>query len=162
MDRVNIVQANLEDSQHQSAVLGMLRSYARDPMGNGQDLAEDVQAVLIDKLRTHPTPLIFLALEEPRPIGIAVCFLGFSTFQARPLINIHDLHVVSELQGQGIGRGLLGAVEEKARTLDCCKLTLEVQENNWPALGLYHSFGFDEGVYEAEAGRVLFRHKPLV
>lgn len=89
-----------------------------------------------------------------------MCFLGFSTFLARPLINIHDLHVVAEVQGLGIRRRLLKAVEEKAHALGCCKLTPEVQENHLPALRLYCSAGFDEGVYDMEAGRVRFRQKP--
>jgi ribosomal protein S18 acetylase RimI-like enzyme len=52
-------------------------------------------------------------------------------------------------------------VEEKARQLDCCKITLEVQENNRAALALYESLGFAAGEYRAEAGGVLFRQKIL-
>jgi len=40
-----------------------------------------------------------------------VCFRGFSTFAAAPLINVHDLAVVPGFRGQGIGRRLLEAVE---------------------------------------------------
>jgi ribosomal protein S18 acetylase RimI-like enzyme len=56
---------------------------------------------------------------------------------------------------------LLEAVEGEARRLGCCKLTLEVQENNRAALALYGSFGFASGQYEPEAGAVLFREKKL-
>ena len=56
---------------------------------------------------------------------------------------------------------LLEAVEKEARGLGCCKLTLEVQENNHAALALYGSFGFVGGQYEPEAGAVLFRQKKL-
>jgi len=155
-----IVQADLNDQQHQEAVLEMTCAYARDPMGNGADLLSDVQTRLIERLRAHPTTLIFLAFAQHQAIGIATCFLGFSTFTARPLINIHDLYVIQAYRGRGIGRQLLEAVEKKARELDCCKLTLEVQENN-PALALYHRFGFTGGQYQEEAGGVLFRVKQL-
>lgn len=130
-------------------------------MGNGRDLSDDVRDVLIDRLGAHPTTLIFLALSDGEAVGIVTCFVGLSTFAGRPLINIHDLHVVPEHRRRGIARALLDAVEARARELGCCKLTLEVQENNRPALRLYGRFGFVDGRYEPEAGTVLFREKKL-
>jgi ribosomal protein S18 acetylase RimI-like enzyme len=94
-------------------------------------------------------------------VGIATCFIGFSTFAARPLINIHDLHVTKEHQRRGVAPSLLAAVEKEARDRGCCKLTLEVQENNRPALALYERFGFAGAHYQAPAGAVLFRQKTL-
>ncbi len=160
MSSFHIIQADLTDPHHQAAVLEMTRAYAQDPMGNGADLPSDVQTYLIERLRVHPTTLIFLALDQSQAIGLATCFLGFSTCTARPLINIHDLHVAQAYRGRGIGRLLLGAVEQQARELNCCKLTLEVQENN-PANILYQRFGFTGGQYQEEAGGVLFRVKSL-
>jgi ribosomal protein S18 acetylase RimI-like enzyme len=132
-----------------------------DPMGNGCDLSDDVQEVLIQRLRMHPTTRIFLAFDGKDPVDIATCFIGFSTFAARPLINIHDLHVSKDQRRRGIARRLLEGVQEDARELNCCKLTLEVQENNHPALALYRSLGFVCGQYQEEAGGVLFREKRL-
>ena len=137
LSAVRVVQADLDDVWYQAAVLRMTRAYARDPMGNGRDLSEDVQRVLIERLRSHPTTLIFLALMEDEPIGIVTCFVGFSTFAGRPLINIHDLHVAEDRRRRGVARSLLEAVENRAREMGCCKLTLEVQENNRAALELY-------------------------
>ena len=104
--------------------------------------------------------MVFLAFDGDRPVGIANCFLGFSTFRARPLVNIHDLHVLPSHQRRGVGRRLLEAVEARARALDCCKLTLEVQEGNVGAQALYASFGFEEARY-GDAGAALFRVKAL-
>ena len=47
------------------------------------------------------------------PVGAAVCFIGFSTFAAKPLINIHDFVVLPAARGKGVGRRLLEAVEKK-------------------------------------------------
>jgi ribosomal protein S18 acetylase RimI-like enzyme len=77
---------------------------------------------------------------------VAVCFLGFSTFAARPLLNVHDLAVLPECRGKGVGRALLEAAEARARAHGCCKLTLEVQDSNQRARGLYASFGFADYV----------------
>jgi len=158
---LQIVRADLEDPRHQDAVLAMTRAYAQDPMGDGRDLPADIQQALVSGLRAHPTTLIFLAYREEQAIGIVTGFVGFSTFAARPLINIHDLHVARDHRGHGIARALLEAVETEARRRGCCKLTLEVQENNETALALYRRFGFVGGQYEPAAGAVLFREKKL-
>ena len=130
MQEVKIIEADLEQTEHQHAVLELTDAYASDPMGNGEPLSDSVRRDLISELRRHPTTVIFLAYHYGRAIGIANCFIGFSTFAARPLINISDLAVLPGNRGRGIGRKLLEAVERKARELGCCKLTIEVQENN--------------------------------
>jgi len=157
----SIVQADLDDPRHQAAILELTRAYARDPMGNGRDLSSEVQRDLVPRLRAHPTSLVFLAFDRDRPIGIATSFVGLSTFAARPLVNIHDLYVAGDQRGRGVGWRLLEAVETKARALGCCKLTLETQENNHRALGVYAAAGFARGMYVPEAGGSLFLTKGL-
>lgn len=140
-----IIEADLADPAHAEAILAVLDSYSRDPIGANQPLAPDAVARLIDGLRQHPTTLVFLATVDGGAAGIAICFRGFSTFKAKPLINVHDLAVLPERRGQGIGRKLLEAVEARARELGCGKITLEVRGDNHRARGLYDSFGFGEG-----------------
>ncbi len=130
MNDIRIVEADLDRPEHQRAVLELTDAYSRDPMGDGHPLSPEVREALIPGLQRHPTTLIFLAYDGTDAVGIATCFLGFSTFSARPLINIHDLGVLPAQRGRGIGRQLLAAIESKARALGCCKLTLETQENN--------------------------------
>lgn len=141
----NILPAELDNPVHQAAILHLIDMYAREPEGGGKPLPAPVRDNLIAGLKAHPTTLVFLAFVEDRPAGIAVCFLGFSTFAAKPLINIHDFAIAPEFRKQGISKDLLAAVEEKARALGCCKLTLEVLENNARAQGVYRAHGFDPG-----------------
>ena len=141
---VEIRDADLSDPADAAGILAVLRSYASDPMGGGTPLAADVEARLIRGLAAHPTTLVVLAVAAGRPVGVAVCFIGFSTFQARPLLNVHDLAVLPEYRGRRIGRALLEAVEVRARARGCCKLTLEVLEQNRRARALYADFGFDD------------------
>jgi GNAT superfamily N-acetyltransferase len=157
----SIVQADLDDPRHRAAILELTRAYARDPMGVGRDLPDDVQRELLPRLRAHPASLVFLAFDGDRAVGLATCFIGLSTFAARPLLNIHDLYVAGGERGRGLGRRLLEAVEVKARALGCCKLTLETQERNHPALRLYERFGFAVAHFDPAAGVVLFRVKAL-
>jgi GNAT superfamily N-acetyltransferase len=161
VNTIQIVEADLARPEHQRAVLELTDAYSRDPMGDGHPLAPEVRESLISGLRQHPTTLIFLAYDGADAVGIATCFLGFSTFAARPLINIHDLGVLPSHRGRGISRRLLEAVERKARALGCCKLTLETQENNHRARKVYAAAGFDRSTYQPEAGGTLFFSKPL-
>lgn len=158
---VVIVEADLDRTDHQEAVVELVDAYASDPMGNGQPLSSQVRQSLIPGLRQHPTTRIFLAYHGSTPIGIAVCFLGFSTFAARPLLNVHDLAVLPTYRGQGIGKWLLEEVANKARELGCCRLTLEVQERNNRARHVYEAAGFAQAEYQEEAGGSLFYSKPL-
>ncbi len=159
--QINICEADLTYSVHQTAVLEMVDGYARDPMGDGKPLSESVRQRLIPELQKHKTTLIFLAFDSDKSVGIAVCFVGFSTFLAQPLINIHDLAVIPEYRGKGIGKQLLSAVENKAKEMHCCKLTLEVLENNTRALNAYTSFGFSQAAYTEQAGGALFFSKKI-
>ena len=161
MQPVEIVEADLNRSEHQHAVIELIDAYAMDPMGNGKPLSAEARRNLVSGLQQHPTTIIFLAYQGSEAIGIALCFLGFSTFAARSLINIHDLAVLPAHRGQGVGRRLIAEVERKARDMGCCKLTLEVQENNHTARQVYEAMGFAQAVYQAAAGGSLFLSKPL-
>ena len=158
MLQVEIVEADLNKTEHQHAVVELIDAFAVDPMSNGKPLSAEVRRDLIPKLQQHPTTIIFLAYQGGGTIGIAVCFLGFSTFAARPLINIHDLLVLPEHRGQGTGRRLLEEIERKARDLGCCKITLEVGKNNHIARQVYESAGFANIDHQEAA---LFLSKPL-
>lgn len=143
-------------------MLDLTAAYALDTMGNGGPLPSQVLANLISGLRAHPTTFIFLALDQRKFVGIATCFIAFSTFAARPLINIHDLAVLAEYRGQGVGQALLQAVEQHARANNFCKLTLETQENNVRARRVYASAGFTQAVYGDTTGGSLFYSKKLL
>jgi GNAT superfamily N-acetyltransferase len=157
---IEVMEADLALPDHQRAVLEMEDAYALDLFGNGRPLEDEVRERLVEGLREHPTTVILLAYDGPRPVGIATCFRGFSTFAARPILNLHDLSVIAEYRGRGIGRKLLAAVEDKARELGCAKVTLEVLEAN-PARNLYDTAGYKSPIYGEGSGQALFLTKPV-
>jgi GNAT superfamily N-acetyltransferase len=158
---ITVLEADLSRRDHQEATLNLLNAYAMDPMGDGRPLSETARCNLIPGLRQHPTTLVFLAYRAAEPAGLAICFRGFSTFAARPLVNISDYYVVPFHRGTGIGRRLLEAIEECARSLGCCRLTLEVQEHNHHAQHVYVAAGFSRAVHVPAAGGTLYLSKPL-
>lgn len=60
-----------------------------------------------------------------------------------------------------MGQCLLDAVEGKAQELGCCKLTLEVMDNNHHALRMYQAAGFVRYALQKNAGTAIFMSKPL-
>ena len=160
-DLHSVVRADLSLKAHQDAVLRMIDAYASDPFGDGRPLGPSVCENLIAGLRAHPTTVAFLALADHEPVGIAMCFRGFSTFAARPLLYISDFYVDPSFRRHGIGRRLLQAVEDEARSTGGCKLTLEVQENNKHARRIYGAFGFAQAVYVESAGGALALSKSI-
>lgn len=156
---VQVREADFGDGRDAKGIIAVLDSYASAPVGGGKPLAPDVRERLIPMLREHPTSLALLAFVDDEPVGIAVCFFALSTFRAAPLLNIHDLAVLPQYRGKGVGRALLKAVEEHARRKGCCKLTLEVLDDNTRARSLYRRFGFDDVVVGKSAMR--FLAKPL-
>ncbi len=161
MQNLRVVLADLTSPAQQRIVVDLINSYASDPFGNGQPLSETVQQELGPALLRHPTTMVLVAYMDDQPAGIVVCFGGFSTFAARPLMNIHDVSVRPEFRGRGIGRALLNDVAVRAAEMGCCKLTLEALENNLPARQLYESLGFSH-ISAPHTGGTLFFSRPLV
>jgi GNAT superfamily N-acetyltransferase len=150
------VEADLDTEEHQQAVRALTADYALDPMGNGAPLADVVLDRLIAGLRDLGTAVIMLAYVDGQAAAIATCFLGFSTFQGRRLLNIHDFAVRPAYRGRGVGRVLMEAVKQKASDLGCCKLTLEVQAHNESARRLYERSGFTHALADTPGGGALF------
>lgn len=144
MAAFEIVTADLDNPIHREAIPAMIDAYARDPMGRGEPLDPEVLREMVPGMQRYPGSVVVLAMDGEEPIGIANCRIGFSSFYAKPVLNVHDLSVIAGRRGEGIGRALLERVEEKGRELGCCKLTLEVLETNRLARGLYERFGFGD------------------
>lgn len=140
---VEIVQVDFANLGHREGVVAMVNAYASDPQVGGISLPPDVLESLGERLARHPTTVAWLATEGEVPVGVLVGFFGFSTFAARPLLNLHDLAVIDSHRGRGIGRRLLATAEAHAREQDCCAMTLEVRGDNLSAQRLYRQMGFD-------------------
>ncbi|MCA9081431.1 MAG: GNAT family N-acetyltransferase [Planctomycetaceae bacterium] len=136
--------ANLDDPVDEAAIVELLDLYARTAQPDGDPLTPEVCEQLVPGLRVIDGAFVMLAHYESLAVGLAVCLPGYSTFAAQRLINVHDLVVRTEYQGQGIGSQLLRAVEAHARTLGCCKITLEVREENQGAERLYRRLAYSD------------------
>ncbi len=156
-----IVDADWDDTEHTDAIVYLLDSYASDPMGGNELLSPYVKDNLINELSKRDTAHVVLAFDEETPVGLMVCFEGFSTFVCKPLLNIHDVIVHKDHRGKGIATAMFAYIEDKARQMGCCKLTLEVLSENKVAQGLYTKCGFAGYELKPETGHALFWQKKL-
>jgi len=158
---LQVRRADYSAAADRAALIGLLDAYAQDRMGGGEALPADVRARLCDDLARHPLAVSFIAWLGDQPVGLANCFEGYSTFKARPLLNVHDMVVHPAHRGRGIGQALLAACEAHARERDCCKLTLEVLSGNQRAMRSYAHFGFAPYVLDPREGQALLMQKWL-
>ncbi len=159
---INIVIADLHNQAHAEATVNLLNHYSRDVMGGGQDLSQFVHENLVGELLRRREVHVVLAYSGEKPVGLAILMEGFSTFTCKPLINIHDVVVLSDFRGKGIAKKLLLKSEEIAVSLGCCKLTLEVLEGNQAAQASYKACGFVAYELDPKMGKALFWQKKLI
>ena len=158
---IQIKKVDFNNKKEAADLLTTLQHYALDEQGGAEPLSEYTSKNLIVELQKSPIAVSFLAYSGERPVGLANCFFGFSTFSAKPLLNVHDLVVHESVRGKGIGSQLLKAVENEAKDKGCCKVTLEVLQDNKRAQKVYQSFGFAGYNLGSESNNALFWQKKI-
>lgn len=139
---VIVEKADLLIHEHAIAVVEIIDSYARGPGGQNASLSDFARDRLVPGLIDHPSAMVLLAKVDGRAVGTAVCVFSFSTFIGKPTVNIHDIAVLPDYRGQGVGHAMLAEVERCARERGCCRITLEVHDTNDGAKRLYAHTGF--------------------
>ena len=134
------------NAYHCERLAGLINHYLTDPMGGGNLLTPLQQLHLVDGMSKHPAGFILFAILKEEIVGLATCFINFSTFKAKPFLNIHDIIVDQAYRGSGIGRKLMEKCVDIAKERTYCKVTLEVRSDNYPAQMLYKSLGFKDSV----------------
>jgi ribosomal protein S18 acetylase RimI-like enzyme len=144
-NKITIIDGDISLAEHQDAFGHLIDVYLNDDMGEKRRLSDDLKDKIISWFIASQCALLFFAKYDKDIVGLSVCFVTFSTFYGRGVLNIHDLIVLPQYRKNGIARRLLEAVEKKAKELDCCKVTLEVREDNHKAMALYQHMGFGPG-----------------
>ncbi|MGL6162088.1 GNAT family N-acetyltransferase [Microbulbifer sp.] len=163
--RVQVVMADYRDSRQGEDILALMDEYARDPFGGGEPMSDFCREHLLERLAEFPGAFSVLAYDGDgdgdRALGLVNCFMGFSTFTCRPLVNIHDVVVSAAARGAGVCTAMLDFVAREAKNRGCCKLTLEVLEKNLPAQTAYRRSGFKPYALDEEWGTAQFWQRYL-
>lgn len=135
---------DLNNSIHVNAFLSLMNDYMLDDMGLNSSLPSDLGDSIINGLLEQSNYIGFLLKHGTEFVALANCFVSFSTFKAKRLINIHDFIVSPQKRNMGAGRVLLNAISNYGLQRDCCKITLEVRYDNNIAQSLYRNVGFTD------------------
>ena len=158
---IEVFIADYRNTAHAAALVDLLDTYASDPAGGGKPLEAAVRQSLPAELAMRPQAFSVLAYEGGQPVGLVNCIEGFSTFAARPLVNVHDVVVLPSHRGKRVAQQMFALVEEEARRRGACKLTLEVLSGNAPALRAYEREGFAGYQLDPAFGTAVFLQKKL-
>ncbi|MBP6610576.1 MAG: GNAT family N-acetyltransferase [Paludibacter sp.] len=154
---ITFEKCDFENPEHLNALVELTNHYMADPMGGATAHNKLQQLRLVDGLANHPTAEIYFAVEDCKAVGMATCFVNFSTFNIKPYLYIHDFVVHSAVRGKGISKALLAYLIDLSTERGYCKLTLEVRTDNKIAKSLYARMGF-----EACEPEMLFWTKKIV
>lgn len=138
-----LIMADVHNEEHCANIVKLINYYMMDGMGLGESMPEKLGVKIIHGLRNHPCYKGFFVIIENEYAALANCNINFSTWQAKPLINIHDLIVAPAYRNQGVGLFLLTEIEKYARENDYCRINLEVRHDNYKAQKLYQKAGFN-------------------
>ena len=139
-----IVQCDLANKTHAEAFIKLMNAYMEHPMGISQSIKMDHAEKIIADLIQHPTYLGVMVQYEGEYVGLANCFINYSTFKGKPLINIHDFIVLPEYRNKGLAQLLLYGIEAIGKEKGCCRINLEVRHDNHSAMKLYKKVGYIE------------------
>jgi GNAT superfamily N-acetyltransferase len=156
-----ITAVDLQNESNSTVWLDLLDHYACDPMDGGEGLSAYARTHLVDELKRLPIFRGALAWRGEKPVGLINCFTGFSTFAAKPLLNINDIVVHADARRQGVGQALLQWAERRARQFGRCKLTLEILSSITRAMAAYARAGCAPCVLDPASGHALLMQKLL-
>ena len=158
---LEIITVDYTNLQQAKDLVFLLNHYALADPGGGGGLPNEVKQHLVSRLAEVSHAFSLICYVDQKPAGLVNALHGFSTFKAKPLINIHDLVVHEDFRRQGISQLLLAEVEKIAQQNSCCKVTLEVLDKNFPAINAYEKFGFASYGLNPAYGKAIFLEKYL-
>lgn len=143
---ISFTFCDYQNKVHRQKLLELIDHYMMDPMGGSKPLSQPEKEKLLTGLSGHPSSFVLFVAVDQEIVGLSTCFINFSTFKAKPFLNIHDLVILKEYRGKGLGRKLLEKCIEISKERGYCKITLEVRDDNRNAQELYKSLDFNESI----------------
>jgi GNAT superfamily N-acetyltransferase len=98
----------------------------------------DIEVALFS---AQPRAYCDIAEQDGGPVGFALWFYNFSTFEGRCGIYLEDLFVVPEARGTGAGLALMRRLAQRCRDEDLRRLEWQVLDWNAPTIAFYDRLG---------------------
>lgn len=137
MGKVCVRKATRQDAGQIVRLVRALAEYENEPV----DIVKTTEAdVLRHGFGERPYFEVLLAELDSEPVGFALYFHNYSTWEGCPGIYVEDLFVETSARGKGIGRRLLTVIAAIAHRRGCRRIDLSVLHWN-PTREFYHRIG---------------------
>jgi ribosomal protein S18 acetylase RimI-like enzyme len=140
-----------------AAEVALLLSEFRDWQGRDAPSDTSIRSS-VDRLLADPDTEYLLAGDPPA--GVLQLRFRHAVWTGADDAHLEDLFVSAAARGSGVGRELVEAAFDRARTRGAARMLLDTNESNEAALRLYRSMGFRSGSEET-GGRDIFMRRRL-
>lgn len=137
MSKTLIRPATPADAATIVSLVQALAIYENEPLSSVKITPEDV---LRDGFGIEKRFEVLIAELDGEPVGFALFFHNYSTWEGRAGIYVEDLFVLERARGHGLGRQLITALAAIADARGCKRLDLNVLDWN-PTREFYHRIG---------------------
>lgn len=137
MPKTLIRPAVVADAETILALVQALAIYEKEPLSSVKATAEDFRR---DGFGAEKRFEALIAELDGAPVGFALYFHNYSTWEGRAGLFVEDLFVLESARGHGLGRQLITALAAIADARGCKRLDLNVLDWN-PTRDFYHRLG---------------------
>jgi GNAT superfamily N-acetyltransferase len=139
MDRHENFKIRFAKEEDTSLILGFIKELAEyEKMLNDVTATEEfIRESIFERKMAESV----IAEHDGQPVGFALFFHNFSTFQGLPGIFLEDLYIQPLFRGMGYGKSLLAFIANLAVERRCGRLDWNCLDWNEPSKGFYKSLG---------------------
>ncbi|MFA1625753.1 N-acetyltransferase family protein [Rhizobium mongolense] len=134
---LTIREAVREDA---ATLLGFIRELAIYEKAE-HEVAATIQKIEKSIFGTNSVTRALICEQNGGPVGMAIWFFNYSTWQAKNGLYLEDLYVTPAARGLGAGKALLKRLAEIALETGCGRFEWSVLDWNEPAIRVYEAIG---------------------
>lgn len=139
MSKTLIRPATIADAETILSLVQALAIYEKEPLSSVKATADDFRR---DGFGAEKRFEALIAELDGKPVGFALYFHNYSTWEGRAGLFVEDLFVLETARGHGLGRQLITALAAIADARGCKRLDLNVLDWN-PTREFYHRLGIN-------------------
>jgi GNAT superfamily N-acetyltransferase len=114
-------------------------------LDKGNILTLEAAENIFQKMQTYPNYKVYVAENDEEIIGtFALLIMDNLAHQGTPSGVVEDVAVLTDLQGQGIGKMMMKFALDKCREAGCYKMALSSNVRRNEAHAFYESLGFEK------------------
>ncbi|AXX91924.1 GNAT family N-acetyltransferase [Malaciobacter molluscorum LMG 25693] len=137
MSKVIIRDANIDDSETIFNFIKELAIYEKAL----DEVKTNVEGIKQSVFGENSVTYVLIAEYNNEPVGMALYFYNYSTWEGKNGIYLEDLFVTDKYRGIGAGKALLKQLAKIAVEKDCKRVEWQVLDWNKPSIDFYDSIG---------------------